>query len=107
MRNRGTLGIATAMAMGAAPLPSRPGRTRYVANVAEFSGEVAFGASIAHRRNTDTNIALTAGYAHYTAGGDGFRARIAGEFWSGPKSTHGLGMRSYNRQLKPPRILSA
>lgn len=80
IRKEARSGIAAALAMGTAPLPSAPGRTSYVANVAEFSGEVAFGASLAHRLNMETNLALTAGYSRSTTGEDAFRAGVAGEF---------------------------
>ena len=80
VRREARSGIATAVAMGTAPFPSAPGRTSYVANVAEFHGEVAFGLSLAHRLSTEADIALTAGYSRSSIGDDAARLGVAGEF---------------------------
>ncbi len=80
IRREARSGIAAATAMATAPFPSAPGRTSYVANVAEFAGEVAFGLSLSHRLNTETDLALSMGYSRSTTGDDAFRAGLAGEF---------------------------
>ncbi len=73
-------GIATAIAMASAPMPSAPGRTSWATNVGHFKGETAFGASLAYRFDTSRPLAITAGYSF--GGGDSHGARIglAGEF---------------------------
>ncbi|MBU2418650.1 MAG: YadA-like family protein, partial [Alphaproteobacteria bacterium] len=73
-------GIATAIAIGTAPIPSRPGRTSYVLNGATYRDEQAIGGAIARRLDLDAPLALTAGFSY--GGGDNaaFRVGIAGEF---------------------------
>lgn len=73
-------GIAAATAMGYAPFPSEPGRTSYVLNGAMFRGEGAVGGSLMHRLDTDTPIAIGAGFSFAGNKNNAFRAGIAGEF---------------------------
>jgi trimeric autotransporter adhesin len=47
-RREARQGIAGAMAIATAPLPSAPGRLTYIANGATFPGEFAAGGSIAY-----------------------------------------------------------
>ena len=73
-------GVASAMAMTTAPMPSAGGRTAWAMNAANFRGEFAVGGALAYRFNTPIPVALTAGYAF---GGDrnhGTRLGLAGEF---------------------------
>lgn len=78
-RREARRGIAAAIAMSPAPMPSQPGRTSYTFNVSEFNGASALGGSIAHRFNTRKPFALTAGYS---VGGseNAFRVGVTGEF---------------------------
>jgi autotransporter adhesin len=79
-RREARRGIAAAVAMTQAPMPSAAGRTSYAANSAVYRGEFGFSASIAHRLGDENPFALTAGVSH--AGGKNTAARvgIAGEF---------------------------
>ncbi|RUY20356.1 hypothetical protein EN979_36475, partial [Mesorhizobium sp. M7A.F.Ca.US.001.04.2.1] len=80
-RTEARQGIAAAIAMTTAPMPSAPGRTSWATNLGYFKGETAFGASLAHRLDLfDEPFAVTAGYAY--GGGESHAARIglAGEF---------------------------
>lgn len=75
-------GIAGAMAMSSASMPSAPGRTSWVVNASEFDGQTAVGGSIAHRFDTSFPFAVTAGVAVSTehAAETGARVGLAGEF---------------------------
>jgi autotransporter adhesin len=77
-RQEARAGVASAMAMAAAPMPSAPGRTSWSMNVSTFEGEEAFGASMAHRFEA-APFAFTAGvsYSHDIAAG---RVGLMGEF---------------------------
>lgn len=73
-------GVAAAVALAPAPMPSQPGRTSYTSNVSTFRGEVGFSLSVAHRIRSENPFAFTAGVSH--AGGRNTAARVgvAGEF---------------------------
>jgi autotransporter adhesin len=73
-------GIAAAVAMTAAPMPSAPGRTSYVLNGATFRGQYAIGGSIMHRFDGDRPFALTAGFSYGGNGNSAARVGVAGEF---------------------------
>jgi autotransporter adhesin len=73
-------GIATAMALTTAPMPSAVGRTSWAANAATFLGEGAFGMSLAHRLNVPVSMALTAGYSYGGGNAHGARIGLQGEF---------------------------
>lgn len=49
LRRESRAGVAAAVAIGYAPMPSAPGRTSYVFNLANFRGQQAVGGSIMHR----------------------------------------------------------
>src|SRR3546814_4392426 len=66
-------GIATAMAMGYAPMPSEPGRTSYALNGGLFRNAQAIGGAVAHRFATEAPLAVTAGFAY---GGQNGRASL-------------------------------
>jgi autotransporter adhesin len=72
-------GIAGAMAMSTAPLPSAPGKLTYVANGATFRGEFAAGGSLAYRLDTAAPLAITGGASISGGGNFGLRAGIMGE----------------------------
>ncbi|WP_244625636.1 hypothetical protein [Methylobacterium mesophilicum] len=80
-RKEARQGVAMAIAMATAPMPSAPGKTTWATNGATYRGEWAGGVAIAHRLPTCcVPIAVTAGVAY---GGDnalGARAGLAGEF---------------------------
>ena len=80
-RKEARQGVAMAIAMATAPMPSAPGKTTWATNGATYRGEWAGGVALAHRLPTCcVPIAITAGVAY---GGDnalGARAGLAGEF---------------------------
>lgn len=73
-------GIAAAVAMGQAPMPSAPGRTSYVMNGATFRGEQAVGASVLHRLDTTDPLAVGFGFSFAGNKNNAFKVGIAGEF---------------------------
>jgi len=73
-------GVAAAAAIGYAPMPSEPGRTSYVLNGVTFRGREAVGGSLAHRLNTESPFAVTAGFAHGGGKNTMGRVGVAGEF---------------------------
>lgn len=79
-RTEARQGIAAAIAMTTAPMPSAVGRTSWSGNVGHFKGETAFGGSLAHRFDFDEPLAFTAGYAYGGGTSHGFRLGLAGEF---------------------------
>ncbi|WP_210489969.1 hypothetical protein [Microvirga antarctica] len=79
-RREARQGVAAAMAMTTASMPSAPGRTSWSMNGASFKGEYAFGGSLAHRFDTQMPLAITAGYAYAGDNSHGVRVGLAGEF---------------------------
>lgn len=79
-RTEARQGIAAAMALTTAPMPSAAGRTSWAVNAATFRGESAGGASIAHRLNTPMPLAVTGGYAYGGGTSHGARVGLQGEF---------------------------
>ncbi|MET0588874.1 MAG: hypothetical protein ABWZ75_10170, partial [Novosphingobium sp.] len=73
-------GVASAIAMANAPMPSNPGGVGYAFNTAVFRGEAAVGGSINYRLNTENPTALSVGFSYAGNKNNGFRAGIAGEF---------------------------
>ncbi len=73
-------GIAAAVALTAAPMPSAPGRTSYTLNGATFRGQYAIGGSIMHRFDGDRPFALTAGFSFGGNNNNAARVGLAGEF---------------------------
>ncbi|MGL5837463.1 MAG: hypothetical protein ACRCY3_03075 [Sphingorhabdus sp.] len=73
-------GTAVAVAMADAPLPSAPGKTSYVFNLATFRGEPAMGLSLSHRLNIDAPMAVTFGVSHAGGKNTAVRVGLAGEF---------------------------
>ena len=74
-------GIAAAVALVNAPMPSAPGKTSWAGNVAKFKDQYAMGFSFSHRLNSNMPLAMTAGFA-YTPGTKDVTSRfgMAGEF---------------------------
>jgi hypothetical protein len=79
-RREAQKGIAAALAMGSATMPSAPGRTSYVFNLSTFRGEQALGGSIMHRFGSDAPIALSVGFSVARGGNEAARIGVAGEF---------------------------
>ncbi|WP_164712493.1 beta strand repeat-containing protein [Methylobacterium currus] len=77
-RKEARRGIASAMALASASLPSAPGRLSYVLNGATFRGEYAVGGSVAYRLDINRPVAVTLGVAG-GAGNVGARIGIMGE----------------------------
>jgi trimeric autotransporter adhesin len=79
-RTESRQGIAAAIALANAAMPSAPGRTSWAANVGHFKGESAFGGSLSHRLDFDNPFAISLGYSY--GGGDSHAARfgLMGEF---------------------------
>lgn len=73
-------GIAAAMALPTAPMPSTPGGIGYAVNAATFRGEYAAGASLNYRLNTGTPTAINVGIAVGGNKNNGARVGISGEF---------------------------
>ena len=73
-------GIASAIAMGSAPIPSRPGGVSYNVNAARFRGENAIGGSMMYRLNTGSTVAVGAGFSYAGNKNNGVRLGVAGEF---------------------------
>jgi autotransporter adhesin len=57
-------GIAAAMALAAAPMPSAPGRTTVAVNAGYYHGEAGFGVGISHRFNATVPLVLSGSYAN-------------------------------------------
>ena len=74
-------GIAAAVALVNAPMPSQAGKTSWAGNVAKFRDQYAMGFSFAHRLNSNLPLAMTAGVA-YAPGTRDVTGRVgmAGEF---------------------------
>ena len=73
-------GIAAAVAMADAPLPSRPGGVSYVINGATFRGEYALGGSMMYRLNTESPLAVGLGVSSGGNKNTAVKVGIAGEF---------------------------
>lgn len=73
-------GVAAAVAIAEAPMPSAPGRTSYAFNVSTFRGEEAMGGSIMHRLSTSNPFAISVGFSYAGNGNNAARVGIAGEF---------------------------
>lgn len=73
-------GIAAAMAMGYAPMPSAPGRTSYALNGSTFRDAQAIGGALSHRLNTEEPFAITAAFAYAGHANNAVRFGVAGEF---------------------------
>ena len=73
-------GVASAMAMASAPMPSQPGRIAYAFNGAMFRGEYALGGSLTYRLPTRSPMAVNVGFSYAGNKNNGARVGVAGEF---------------------------
>jgi trimeric autotransporter adhesin len=73
-------GIAAAIAIGSAPMPSAPGRTSYDFNLATFRGRQAVGGSLKHRLDTQKPLAVSFGFSAAGRRNNAARLGISGEF---------------------------
>ncbi|MDP9423789.1 MAG: hypothetical protein M3Q19_13330 [Pseudomonadota bacterium] len=73
-------GVAAAMSMASAPMPSEPGRVAYAVNGAMFRGEKAVGGSLQYRLNTCAPMAIGVGFSYAGNKNNGVRVGVAGEF---------------------------
>ncbi|MGZ8350252.1 MAG: hypothetical protein ACXWU2_09505, partial [Allosphingosinicella sp.] len=73
-------GIAAAVAFANPAMPSAPGRTSYVVNVATFRGEQAVSAGIMHRIGGGMPFAISAGFSFAGNSNNAARVGVAGEF---------------------------
>jgi autotransporter adhesin len=73
-------GVASAMSMASAPVPSDVGMFSYAINGARFRGEYAVGASFMYRLNTEAPVAIGMGVSYAGNKNNGVRIGISGEF---------------------------
>lgn len=73
-------GVAAAIAISNAPMPSAPGRVSYAVNGAMFRGEYAVGGSMMYRLPTANPMAINVGLSHAGNKNTGVRVGVAGEF---------------------------
>jgi autotransporter adhesin len=73
-------GVAAAIAIANAPMPSAPGRISYAVNGATFRGEYAVGGSLMYRLPTANPMAINVGLSHAGKKNTGVRVGVAGEF---------------------------
>lgn len=79
-RREARQGIAAAMAMTAASMPSRPGKTSWSGNTATYKGEWAAGFAMAHRLDVAIPVAINAGVSLTGNNFGGARLGVSGEF---------------------------
>lgn len=79
-RREARQGIAAAMAMTAAAMPSRPGKTSWNGNTATYKGEWAVGFAVAHRLDVAIPVAINAGVSLAGNSFGGARMGLSGEF---------------------------
>jgi autotransporter adhesin len=73
-------GVASAVAITNAPMPSAPGRVTYAINGAAFRGEYAVGGSMMYRLNTESLMAVGLGVSSAGNKNTAVRVGVAGEF---------------------------
>jgi len=73
-------GIAAAVAIDGAPMPSAPGRFTWAANAAAFQGDFGAGFSLAYRLPVRIPIAVTASYGSGGSYANVGRVGLMGEF---------------------------
>jgi trimeric autotransporter adhesin len=73
-------GVASAVAISNAPMPSAPGRVTYALNGAAFRGEYAVGGSLMYRLNTESQMAVGLGVSSAGNKNTAVRVGVAGEF---------------------------
>lgn len=73
-------GVAAAMAMAPAPIPSAPGKVAYSVNAASFRGQQAMAGSLSYRLNSRAPMAIGLGFSYGGRQNNGVRLGLAGEF---------------------------
>jgi autotransporter adhesin len=73
-------GIAAAIAIATAPMPSAPGRVSYALNGAHYRGENAVGGSLMYRVPGTTSFALGVGFSSGGSSSNAVRVSASGEF---------------------------
>lgn len=73
-------GIAAAVAMADAPMPSRPGGISYQVKTAIFRGEHAFSGALSYRLNTASPMAVSAGVSFAGSKNNAASVAVSGEF---------------------------
>jgi autotransporter adhesin len=73
-------GVAAAMAMADAPMPSRPGGVSYQVKAGTFRGEHAISGALTYRLNTSSPMAVSAGVSHAGNKNTGANIAFSGEF---------------------------
>ena len=73
-------GIAAAVAIANAPMPSEPGRVSYTLNGSAFRGELGVGGSMNYRLNTEAPMAVGVGISHAGGKNTAVRVGVSGEF---------------------------
>ena len=73
-------GIASAMAIAQAPMPSKRGGIGYAVNGATFRGEYAGGVSLTYRLNTEAVVGVSVGASFAGHKNNGARVGVVGEF---------------------------
>lgn len=79
-RREARQGVAAAMAMTAAPMPSQPGKTSWSGNTATYKGEWAAGFAVAHRLDVALPVAINAAVSLASNSFGGARFGMSGEF---------------------------
>jgi len=73
-------GIASALALGSAPMPSGAGHISYVVNGATYRGAYAVGGELKYRLNTPSPMAVGVGFSYAGNKNNGVRVGASGEF---------------------------
>ncbi len=73
-------GVAAAMALTDAPMPSQPGKTSYIGKGATFRGEFGFSLGLTQRLNSDQPFAISASVSHAGGNNTGASVAFSGEF---------------------------
>jgi autotransporter adhesin len=73
-------GIAAAMAMADAPMPSRPGGVSYQVKAGTFRGEHAVSGALTYRLNTGSPMAVSGGVSYGGSKNNGATVAFSGEF---------------------------
>ncbi|HVH48642.1 MAG TPA: hypothetical protein VM760_02015, partial [Sphingomicrobium sp.] len=73
-------GIAAAVAIANAPMPSEPGRVSYTLNGSAFRGELGVGGAMNYRLNTEAPMAIGVGVSHAGGKNTAVRVGVSGEF---------------------------
>ncbi|MBE7203027.1 MAG: YadA-like family protein, partial [Parafilimonas terrae] len=78
VRHEARSGVAAAMALASAPIPSAAGKLTYAVSGATYNGQTGVGGSVAYRLDTSLPVAVTFGVSS-SGGNTGSRVGIVGE----------------------------